>query len=322
MTTDASHPLRILLAEGNALDRAILARALRDQNHSTYVTEAPSLEAAYAALSTHCFDVILVGHQWHDGDAGHLLLQVQSIPEDKPAVIVVGHDNDDALAERYIDEGAQAYLLHEEIHSRTLFCAIAQARQHAHQLEALKQEAAFLKAQAEHDALTGLYNRRVFDQTLNTCLAQACRYRRQFALLMLDLDQFKQTNDTLGHCAGDALLQQVAGRLCNLIRDSDTACRIGGDEFAILLPEIINPRQPAVLAERLAESLREPVQTGNGNVLVTASIGVAIYPDNGTTTETLMHNADLAMYRCKGRDTYTSSQSCSASDLQDQSITH
>lgn len=322
MTIDASHPLRILLAEGNALDRAILARALRHQNHGLYITEATSLEAAYAALSTHCFDVILAGHQWHDGDAGHLLLQIQSISQDKPAVIVIGHENDDTLAERYIDAGAQAYLLHEDIQPRSLFSAIAQARQHAHQLEALKQEAAFLKTQAEHDALTGLYNRRVFDQTLNTCLAQACRYRRQFALLMLDLDQFKQINDTLGHCAGDALLQQVAGRLCNLIRDSDTACRIGGDEFAILLPEIINPRQPAVLAERLAESLREPVQTGNGNVLVTASIGVAIYPDNGTTTETLMHNADLAMYRCKSRDAFTSSQTCSASDLQDHSITH
>jgi diguanylate cyclase (GGDEF)-like protein len=322
MTSDASHPLRVLLAEGNALDRAILARALRQQNHSAYITEVTSLEAAYAALSTHCFDVILIGHQWHDGDAGHLLIQVHTIQQDKPAVIVIGHENDDALAEHYIEAGAQAYLLHEEIHPCSLYCAIAQARQHARQLEALQQEAALLKAQAEHDALTGLYNRRVFDQTLNTCLAQACRYRRQFALLMLDLDQFKQVNDTLGHCAGDALLQQVAGRLCNLIRDSDTACRIGGDEFAILLPEIINPRQPAVLAERLAEALREPVQTGNGNVMVTASIGVAIYPDNGTTTETLMHNADLAMYRSKSRDTFSSSQTCAASDLQDCITTH
>ncbi len=322
MTSDASHPLRVLLAEGNALDRAILARALRQQNHSAYITEVTSLEAAYAALSTHCFDIILIGHQWHDGDAGHLLIQVNTIQQDKPAVIVIGHENDDALAEHYIEAGAQAYLLHEEIHPCSLYCAIAQARQHARQLEALQQEAALLKAQAEHDALTGLYNRRVFDQTLNTCLAQACRYRRQFALLMLDLDQFKQVNDTLGHCAGDALLQQVAGRLCNLIRDSDTACRIGGDEFAILLPEIINPRQPAVLAERLAEALREPVQTGNGNVMVTASIGVAIYPDNGTTTETLMHNADLAMYRSKSRDTFSSSQTCAASDLQDCSTTH
>lgn len=322
MTSDASHPLRVLLAEGNALDRAILARALRQQNHSAYITEVTSLEAAYAALSTHCFDIILIGHQWHDGDAGHLLIQVNTIQQDKPAVIVIGHENDDALAEHYIEAGAQAYLLHEEIHPCSLYCAIAQARQHARQLEALQQEAALLKAQAEHDALTGLYNRRVFDQTLNTCLAQACRYRRQFALLMLDLDQFKQVNDTLGHCAGDALLQQVAGRLCNLIRDSDTACRIGGDEFAILLPEIINPRQPAVLAERLAEALREPVQTGNGNVMVTASIGVAIYPDNGTTTETLMHNADLAMYRSKSRDTFSSSQTCAASDLQDCITTH
>lgn len=322
MNSDASHPLRVLLAEGNALDRAVLARTLRNQNHSTYITEVTSLEAAYAALSTHRFDVILIGHQWRDGDASHLLVQIDTIDQDKPAVIVVGHENDEALAEHYIQIGAQAYLLHEDIHPCSLFSTIAQARQHAKQLEALQQQAVILKSQAEHDALTGLYNRRVFDQTLNTCLAQACRYRRQFALLMLDLDQFKQVNDTLGHCAGDALLQQVAGRLCNLIRDTDTACRIGGDEFAILLPEIINPRQPAVLAERLAASLSEPVQTGNGNVLVTASIGVAIYPDNGTTTETLMHNADLAMYRNKSRDTLSASQTIAASDLQNCNTTH
>ncbi|HNL91862.1 MAG TPA: hypothetical protein PKH01_03085, partial [Pseudomonadales bacterium] len=175
MTSDASHPLRVLLAESNALDRAILARALRQQNHSTYITEATSLMAAYAALSTHCFDVVLIGHQWHDGDAGHLLLQINTIQQNKPAAIVIGHENDDTLAEHYIESGAQAYLLHEEIHPCSLFSTIAQARQHARQLEALRQEAALLRSQAEHDALTGLYNRRVFDQTLNTCLAQACR---------------------------------------------------------------------------------------------------------------------------------------------------
>lgn len=322
MTSGASHPLRILLAEGNALDRAVLARALHHQNHSVYVTEVASLEAAFAALGTHCFDVILIGHQWREGDASHILMQVNTIQQNKPAVIVVGHENDETLAEYYIQTGAQAYLLHEDIHTCSLFSAIAQARQHAYQLEALQHQTAELKSQAEHDALTGLYNRRVFDQTLNTCLAQACRYRRQFALLMLDLDQFKHVNDTLGHCAGDALLQQVAGRLCNLIRDTDTACRIGGDEFAILLPEIINARQPAILAERLAESLSKPVQTGNGNVLVTASIGVAIYPDNGTTTETLMHNADTAMYRNKNRDPLLSTPANTTDNLQNYNATH
>ncbi|MEZ5540414.1 MAG: GGDEF domain-containing protein, partial [Pseudomonadales bacterium] len=139
---------------------------------------------------------------------------------------------------------------------------------------------------------------------------------------MLDLNQFKQVNDTLGHCAGDALLQQVAGRLCNLIRDTDTACRIGGDEFAILLPEIINTRQPAILAERLAEALSEPVQTGNGNVLVSASIGIAIYPDDGATTEILMHNADQAMYRSKARETFSNTQISAFNDRQSCNTPH
>lgn len=305
------------MAEDNPLDRVTLAKALThssqtNQHPNIHITEVTSLEAAYAALGTHYFDVVLVGHQWRNGDADHLLVQLDTTSNCKPTVIVLGHENSEALAEHYIEAGAQAYLLHEEIHPYSLFCSIAQARQHQRQIEALQQQANHLKDQAEHDALTGLYNRRVFDQTLNTCLAQACRYKRLFALLMLDLNQFKQVNDTLGHCAGDALLQQVAGRLCNLIRDTDTACRIGGDEFAILLPEIINTRQPAILAERLAEALSEPVQTGNGNVLVSASIGIAIYPDDGATTEILMHNADQAMYRCKAREIFSTNTQINA----------
>lgn len=302
MTGDADTLLKILLVEDDSLDRASLMRALRNDNHGFYITEATSINTACAVLESHHFDVILTEYQLHDGSADALLAQVNAMTSDKPAVIIIGNYNDDMLAEQCILTGAQAYLIKEDIRPHSLLSTIVQAKQHAKQWEELRTEAAHLRVQAEHDALTGLYNRRVFDETLRNCLAQAERYGRAFALLMIDLDQFKQINDKWGHCTGDILLQEIACRLCSVTRDSDRVCRIGGDEFAILLPEILNQRQPAILAERLAEALLEPVHTGETNIIISASIGVAIYPDNGTTADMLLRNADKAMYRCKHRE--------------------
>jgi diguanylate cyclase (GGDEF)-like protein len=302
MKDDACELLKILLIEDNSLDRASLKRALRQQNHGLYITEATSLCAASALLECHTFDLIVTEHQLHDGDVYTLLEQVNSMQHDRPAIIVIGSYSDDALAEQCILAGAQAFLIKEEIKPCTLLSTIVQAKHHARQLESLQSEAAHFRLQAEHDALTGLYNRHIFDETLQACIAQAERYSRTFALLMIDLDEFKQINDTWGHCTGDKLLQLIAETLNNITRDSDRVCRIGGDEFAILLPEILNNRQPAILAERLAESLRKPLHTDETDIIVTASIGIAIYPDHGTTADLLVRNADKAMYRSKHRE--------------------
>ena len=302
MTRDDNTLLRILLVEDDSLDRASLMRALRSDNHGFYIAEATSINSACVLLELHHFDVVLSEYQLHDGSADTLLALVNAMSSNRPAVIIMGNYGDDVLAKQCILAGAQAYLIKEDIRPHSLLSTIVQAKQHAKQWEELQKEAEHLRVQAEHDALTGLYNRHVFDETLRNCLAQAERYGRAFALLMIDLDQFKQINDNWGHCTGDVLLQEIACRLCSVTRDSDRVCRIGGDEFAILLPEILNHRQPAILAERLTEALLEPVHTGETNIVISASIGVAIYPDNGTTADTLMRNADKAMYRCKHRE--------------------
>lgn len=301
--TDNSNPLlKILLVEDNSLERASLLRALRQHNQGIHITEVASVAAACLQLISHQFDVILAEYELYDGNALAILAQINAMHDDsRPAVIIIGSYGDDTLAEQCILTGAQAYLIKGDIRPSSLLSTIAQAKQHVRQLEDLQIEAAHLRVQAEHDALTGLYNRHVFDETLRVCIAQAERYKRSFALLMIDLDDFKQINDRWGHCTGDALLQAIAGKLCDVTRDSDRVCRMGGDEFAILLPEILNHRQPAILAERLAEVLLEPLHAFETDILVTASIGIAIYPDNGTTADMLLHNADRAMYRCKQR---------------------
>src|SRR6478735_708685 len=151
MTGDASTLLRILLVEDDSLDRASLMRALRNDNHSFYITEASSINTACFVLESHHFDVILTEYQLHDGNADTLLAQVNAMPHDRPAVIIIGSYSDDILAEQCILTGAQAYLIKEDIRPHSLLSTIVQAKQHAKQWEKLQTEAAHLRVQAEHD---------------------------------------------------------------------------------------------------------------------------------------------------------------------------
>jgi diguanylate cyclase len=157
---------------------------------------------------------------------------------------------------------------------------------------------------AQHDSLTDLPNRILFNDRLTEAMALASRYRRQLAVLFLDVDRFKHVNDSLGHDIGDRLLQSIAQRLLGCVRASDTVSRQGGDEFVILLSELTHAQDATVCADKILETLRAPHRIDKYDVQVTASIGIVTYPDDGTDCETLMKHADFAMYHAKdnGRD--------------------
>jgi len=159
---------------------------------------------------------------------------------------------------------------------------------------------------AHHDPLTTLPNRTLFQDRLEQALVRAERQNGVVALLFLDLDRFKTINDSLGHMAGDRLLQSVAERLRHCVRDADTICRQGGDEFIIVLPEIADVEAPARVADKILRRLAEPFEV-DGHMLGTSfSIGISVYPNDGVDASTLMKNADTAMYHAKenGRNTY------------------
>ena len=159
---------------------------------------------------------------------------------------------------------------------------------------------------AHHDFLTGLPNRVLLTERLAQAIGLARRRCRQVALLFLDLDYFKHINDSLGHAVGDQLLQSVAGRLSGCVRQTDTVCRQGGDEFVILLTEIEQPQDAGRVAEKLLVAFAEPHPIGQHELHVTLSIGISVYPDDGINAETVMQNADTAMYHAKanGRNNY------------------
>ncbi|HWR20559.1 MAG TPA: EAL domain-containing protein, partial [Verrucomicrobiae bacterium] len=159
---------------------------------------------------------------------------------------------------------------------------------------------------AQHDFLTGLPNRALLTERLSQSIGLAQRHRKQVALLFLDLDFFKLINDSLGHAIGDQLLQSISHRLTACVRATDTVCRQGGDEFVILLAEIERPQDAANVAEKMLAALAEPHHIGENEIHVTLSIGISVYPDEGTNAETVMQNADTAMYhaKAKGRNNY------------------
>ncbi|HEY9183120.1 MAG TPA: EAL domain-containing protein, partial [Gammaproteobacteria bacterium] len=159
---------------------------------------------------------------------------------------------------------------------------------------------------ATHDGLTGLPNRAMFAQLLTLAIETAKRYDRKLAVLFIDLDRFKVINDTLGHEAGDVLLREMAARLRECLRASDVIARLGGDEFVVLLQELNEPTQAAAVARNILQVVMKPVVILGQECRVTASIGICMHPEEGQEDQSVMKNADMAMYLAKeeGKNTY------------------
>lgn len=159
---------------------------------------------------------------------------------------------------------------------------------------------------ATHDSLTGLPNRAMFGQLLGHAIQFAKRYERQFAVLFIDLDRFKVVNDSLGHGAGDKLLQEISSRLTHTLRASDVVARLGGDEFVVLVQEITEQNQAAIVARKIISAVLQPIQLAGQECRVTASVGISMFPTDAEDEPTLMKQADMAMYFAKseGKNNY------------------
>jgi len=159
---------------------------------------------------------------------------------------------------------------------------------------------------AQHDSLTDLPNRELFKDRLTQAMAGARRHDKRLAVLHLDVDRFKHVNDSLGHAVGDRLLQSIAVRLLDCVRNTDTVSRLSGDEFAVLLSEVAAAQDASVVAEKILAALSDPYLIGEADLHVSASIGIVTFPEDGTSVESLLKNADAAMCKAKdsGRNSY------------------
>jgi len=177
-----------------------------------------------------------------------------------------------------------------------VFHDVSEARLHALRMSYL----------AQHDSLTGLANRTLFNDRLDRAIAMANRNNQKLALMIMDVDCFKNINDSRGHAVGDLVLQSVAQRLQDCVRSSDTIGRLGGDEFVILLSEVAQAQEASICADKILLALKAPHAINGQQLQLTASIGIVTYPDDGVDAQTLMKGADVAMYHAKdnGRNNY------------------
>ncbi len=207
---------------------------------------------------------------------------------------------EDITAERQVRESLEASrdALERAVAERTVELQAANERLEA---EIADRRQAESRAQhlADHDPLTGLPNRRLLEDRLTQALAASQRNRKQTAVMFVDLDRFKNINDTLGHAAGDLVLREVAERLVKQLRVVDTICRIGGDEFVVVLPEIRRAADASNVAAKILETVAQPFLVEGRELHITPSVGISVFPDDGRDAESLIRNADAAMYHAK-----------------------
>ncbi|MDP3846611.1 MAG: EAL domain-containing protein [Pseudomonas sp.] len=257
-----------------------------------YAAQVPDTEDAQAVLSVNGWD----GVQRYTS-ARQLY--------DAPLAVIVGLSAEERLAP--VVRQAHNYLWRAAGGSLLLVLLVGLLSRMSWQLAQSRLRAAQAKVAyaqsveylAYHDGLTSLPNRSLFSNLLSQSISEAQRYHRQLAVLFLDLDRFKHINDTLGHEAGDQLLQEVATRLQSCLRDSDTVARLGGDEFVVLLPELSENKYAATAAQKILSAVAKSFNLRGQEFRVTASIGISLYPQDGLDEQTLKKNADIAMYQAK-----------------------
>ena len=222
-----------------------------------------------------------------------------------PLAVIVGLSADEQLAAT--QQTAHVYLRRAAAGSLVLILIAAALSRMSRQLTASRlrvvddqlAHSARVEYLAYHDSLTALPNRSLFSKLLGQGIHQAHRYNKRLAVMFLDLDRFKQINDTLGHEAGDQLLKEIATRLKACLRDSDTVARLGGDEFVVLLPELAEEPDVAIVAQKILSAVARPFTLLGQEFRITASIGISTYPQDGADEQTLTKNADIAMYQAK-----------------------
>ena len=301
-----SRPIDVLLVEDDPAEASSIRRMLESSDVQSFeVVQAENVEEALRMLFERSYDVLLLDLTLPEGVGLDTLMRAKVAAADTPIVALAAEASQDE-AIQVLRVGAQDYLTKEECNSHLLARAVSQAvERHRIRSELLAAR------QREHwaatrDALTGLANRESFLEQLEAGLSQAERDGKGLALLFIDLDHFKAINDSLGHSAGDHLLKFVGDRLSTVTRRSDVVARLSGDEFALFIRDVEDGSVPAAVTQNLMQIISEPYLLEGSESWITASIGVAVYPVDGTSAEELLRNSDMAMYRAKvnGRNNF------------------
>lgn len=291
--------IRVLLVEDNPGDVRLIKEMLASPAYFgvTYqLSQVEILSVAVQMCSINPIDVILLDLNLPDSAGMETLQSLNGMFPQIPIIVLTGL-NDAELTMQSVQHGAQDYVTKEECTSQLLTRVIHYAIER-------KRIEAQLKYLATHDFLTGLPNRALFYDRLGLATKRTIRKNTgglnwKAAIMVMDLDNFKQINDSLGHESGDKVLRELAPRLRASLRQSDTVARLGGDEFAFVLEGILNREDSLCVAQKILKSLNEPAILSGDPYPLSASIGISIFPDHAENLELLIRYADKAMYAAK-----------------------
>ncbi len=335
-------PLQVIVVEDSEDDTMLVLREIRKGGYEPVFERVETAEELRDALSSRKWGLVISDFSMPYFDAISAMKIVHERDPDLPFILVSGTITEEtavnamkAGAQDFVTKGNMARLvpaierelidaqvrrerrrmekeleayhadLEKKVEERTRELAQANA-QLLIEIAERKRIEEEIRHMAHHDSLTGLPNRRLFADILKIEIAQARRHKSKLAVLFLDLDRFKDINDTLGHETGDLLLREVADRFRKTVRESDTVARIGGDEFNIVMADISRTGDIGDFAQKIIDSLRKPVMINGNELNITTSIGISVYPDDGDEIDALRKYADIAMYHAKesGRNTY------------------
>ncbi len=301
-------PLRVLIVEDSEDDAVLLSRELRRGGYELTYERVDTAAAMIAALKNQTWDIVFSDHSMPHFSGTEALAILRERGLDLPFIFVsgtIGEDN--AVAAMKV--GAHDYIMKGNL--KRLVPAVDRELREAKVRQERTQAEETIRHLAYYDPLTDFPNRTLLHDRLQQAIVDAQGGHKQVALLLMDLDRFKEINDTLGHHRGDILLKNVGLRIQGVLRASDMIARLGGDEFAVLLPSI-DHKEPVLVARKITKILEFPFDIEGLPIDVEASIGIVLYPDHGSDADSLIQRADVAMYAAKqtgsGYTIYTADQ--------------
>ncbi len=295
---DEKISLKLLMIEDNPDDEALVLRTIRKGGFDVDHQRVENREQLVEALRQQDWDIVLSDYQLPEFNGLAALRTVKERAPDLPFIIVSGTIGEE-LAVEAMRSGAQDYLMKDNL--ARLVPAIRRELNDADERRALRIARETLRHQAYHDILTGLPNRWLLRDRLEQVFAFARSRNTRPTVMFLDLDRFKNLNDTLGHLLGDQLLRAVADRLRGVVSEQDTLARLGGDDFVLLFSDVPDEAAAETLARTILDQFDTPFRLDGKEIYLDASIGIARYPENGTDPDILIKHAESAMYYAKDR---------------------
>ena len=290
-----ANTIRVLLVEDSEDDAELAIRELTRGGYQVSFRRVDTADALLAALEDARWDLAIGDFSMPGFSGTAALTMVRQFDGEMPFIFVSGTIGEDA-AVAAMRSGAQDYIMKGSL--KRLVPAVERELREVASRRSRRQAEERLAHLAYHDALTDLPNRVLLNDRLTQAMLCSQRSGEPIALMIIDLDHFKSVNDSLGHHAGDRMLQEVAGRLRALVRESDTVARLGGDEFAVMLLNA-NAHQATAMGHKLLSRLNEPYVIQDRPFVVSASVGIATFPEHGTVADSILQKADIAMYVAK-----------------------